>query len=132
MTYTYQCPVRWSDMDANGHVNNAIYSRYLEEARMNAFADLVPDNPQDRLTSNFVVAEQTIKFTRPLVYRAEPVSVVMSVVEIRPVSFKLACEIRDADTVFVTATTHMVAFDSAMGRPRRLSSDERTSLERYS
>jgi acyl-CoA thioester hydrolase len=28
-------PVRWGDMDALGHVNNAVYFRYIEQARIN-------------------------------------------------------------------------------------------------
>ena len=31
-------PLRWSDMDAYGHVNNVQYLRLLEEARITAFA----------------------------------------------------------------------------------------------
>jgi acyl-CoA thioester hydrolase len=31
--YSCEIPVRWGDMDAFGHVNNAIYFRYFEEAR---------------------------------------------------------------------------------------------------
>lgn len=28
-------PIRWGDMDALGHVNNAVYFRYIEQARIN-------------------------------------------------------------------------------------------------
>ncbi|MDE2566900.1 MAG: acyl-CoA thioesterase, partial [Burkholderiales bacterium] len=32
----YECvvPLRWGDMDAMGHVNNTLYFRYLEIARL--------------------------------------------------------------------------------------------------
>ena len=33
MSVTVQIPVRWMDLDALGHVNNATYLNYLEEAR---------------------------------------------------------------------------------------------------
>ena len=33
--------VRWGDMDAMGHVNNAIYFQYLESARVGYFETLV-------------------------------------------------------------------------------------------
>jgi len=29
LRYVYRCPLRWSDMDAYGHVNNAVFIRYL-------------------------------------------------------------------------------------------------------
>ena len=32
--HTFLCPMRWSDMDAYGHVNNVVFLRYLEEARI--------------------------------------------------------------------------------------------------
>jgi acyl-CoA thioester hydrolase len=28
-------PIRWGDMDAYGHVNNTVYFRYMEQARVN-------------------------------------------------------------------------------------------------
>ena len=31
---TTEVPVRWGDMDAFNHVNNAVYMRYLEESRL--------------------------------------------------------------------------------------------------
>ncbi|MBL8130544.1 MAG: acyl-CoA thioesterase [Anaerolineae bacterium] len=33
-------PVRWGDLDALGHVNNATYLTYLEQARITYFRDL--------------------------------------------------------------------------------------------
>ncbi|TXH69882.1 MAG: acyl-CoA thioesterase [Thiothrix sp.] len=34
LVYSCTLAVRWGDMDAFGHVNNAMYLRYLEEARV--------------------------------------------------------------------------------------------------
>ena len=34
LTYQMEIPVRWGDMDAMGHVNNTIYFRYFEIARL--------------------------------------------------------------------------------------------------
>ena len=36
-------PVRWRDLDAFGHVNNATYLGYVEEARVRWFKSLSPD-----------------------------------------------------------------------------------------
>lgn len=33
-------PIRWGDMDAFGHVNNTVYFRYMEEARVTWFGKL--------------------------------------------------------------------------------------------
>jgi acyl-CoA thioester hydrolase len=37
---TVDIPVAWGDMDAMGHVNNTVYFRYFETARIACFADL--------------------------------------------------------------------------------------------
>jgi acyl-CoA thioester hydrolase len=37
-------PIRWGDMDAMGHVNNTIYFRYMEQARISWF-DAMGFNP---------------------------------------------------------------------------------------
>lgn len=33
LIHTAHIPIRWGDMDAMGHLNNASYFRYLETAR---------------------------------------------------------------------------------------------------
>jgi len=32
--FTLQMPIRWADMDAMGHVNNTVYFRFMEQARL--------------------------------------------------------------------------------------------------
>ncbi len=34
MSHHYRCPLRWGDMDAQGHLNNAAFVDYLQEARV--------------------------------------------------------------------------------------------------
>ncbi|MFF6642390.1 acyl-CoA thioesterase [Streptomyces althioticus] len=40
--YTYALPLRWADADAYGHVNNALFPRYMEEARTRMFQEMLP------------------------------------------------------------------------------------------
>lgn len=44
----YSCPMRWSDMDAFGHVNNVVFIRYLEEARIDFMFRLAPGRARRR------------------------------------------------------------------------------------
>lgn len=45
--HTMVIPIRWGDMDAMGHVNNTLYFRYMEIARLQWMFDSgVPANPQ--------------------------------------------------------------------------------------
>lgn len=42
MKHVFTCvmPIRWGDMDAMGHVNNTVYFRYLEQARIEWFESI--------------------------------------------------------------------------------------------
>ena len=37
LVFQIEIPIRWGDMDAMGHVNNTIYFRYMEQARIGWF-----------------------------------------------------------------------------------------------
>lgn len=39
LVHTTRMPIRWGDMDAMGHVNNTVYFRYLEQARIEWFTE---------------------------------------------------------------------------------------------
>src|SRR5437016_10225640 len=34
LVHSARMPIRWGDMDAQGHVNNTVYFRYMEQARI--------------------------------------------------------------------------------------------------
>ena len=34
LVHSVSVPIRWGDMDAQGHVNNTVYFRYMEQARI--------------------------------------------------------------------------------------------------
>ena len=40
LVHTQQMPIRWGDMDAMNHVNNTVYFRYLETARIDWFRSI--------------------------------------------------------------------------------------------
>lgn len=40
---TYAPEIRFADIDSMGHVNNAVYLTYFEQARMNYFRELMAD-----------------------------------------------------------------------------------------
>jgi acyl-CoA thioester hydrolase len=47
LVHTARMPIRWGDMDAMGHVNNTVYFRYLEVARIAWFEEIgCAPNPQ--------------------------------------------------------------------------------------
>ncbi|MGH8826576.1 MAG: acyl-CoA thioesterase, partial [Jiangellaceae bacterium] len=68
-------PLRWADMDAFGHVNNVVYLRYLQEARVDMLFVHAPKHGAEQLASGVVVARHEIAYRAPLHFRAEPVRV---------------------------------------------------------
>ena len=61
-------PVRWRDMDAFDHVNNAAYLGYVEEARVAWFRSLTPD--WDGATAAPIMAAVTMNYRRPITWPA--------------------------------------------------------------
>lgn len=125
-----EVPIRWSDMDAYGHVNNVQYLRYLEEARVELFQQWFG---QDRslLTDGVLVARAEVEYLLPLVHDHRPAAVQIWCSRIGGASYDLAYLVRlgGEDTIYAQAETTMVAFDLQNNRPRRLSGAEREVLQ---
>ncbi|GHI95640.1 MULTISPECIES: acyl-CoA thioesterase [Streptomyces] len=126
MRYTYRCPLRWADMDAYGHVNNVVFLRYLEEARIDFLF-----RPEKDFKQGSVVARHEIDYKRQLVHRHHPVDIELWVTQIRAASFTLTYEVKDGDVVYVRASTVIVPFDFEAQRPRRITAEEREFLQEY-
>lgn len=60
--------VQWGDMDAAGHVNNLVYLRWFETARVDYFARLGQDVVMNDDKPGFILAKQDIKYIFPLTY----------------------------------------------------------------
>jgi acyl-CoA thioester hydrolase len=134
--YTYHCPLRWSDMDVYGHVNNARFLTLYEEARVAMMFTGARKAGLTSLEEGVVIARHEIDYLRPVDYgtensgAAEPrrVRIDMWLVEIRPSRFVVAYELFDDDLVASRARSVCVPFDLATGRPRRLTDAEREFL----
>ncbi|MFF7228509.1 thioesterase family protein [Streptomyces sioyaensis] len=131
MRHLYSCPLRWSDMDAFGHVNNAVFVRYLEEARIDFMHRLAPGDGSPSFTGGSVVARHEIDYVRPLVHRHAPVTVELWVTKISAASMTVGYEVKDEDTLYLRASTVVVPFDFTENRPRRLTAEEKTILKEY-
>ncbi|MFD3523672.1 acyl-CoA thioesterase [Streptomyces sp. NPDC058653] len=127
----YSCPMRWSDMDAFGHVNNVVFIRYLEEARIDFMFRLAPGEGSPSFEGGSVVARHEIDYKLPLVHRHEPVTVELWVAKIGAAMLTIAYEIKDGDQVYVRASTVVVPYDLQAGRPRRITAEEKSFLVKY-
>jgi acyl-CoA thioester hydrolase len=130
-------PLRWSDMDAYGHVNNVQFLRLLEDARVVAFAAHGSDEGGSVVETGLLVARQQIEYLEPLVYRTAPVAIDLWLTDLQTASFDLGYEVLDEaagdgrPTVYARAETTLVLFDRLNDRPRRMTPSERDRLEAW-
>jgi len=142
-------PLRWSDMDAYGHVNNVQFLRLLEDARVIAFAAHGSDEGGSMVSTGLIVARSEIEYLHPLVFRPAPVAIDVWVTHVATANFDLGYEVLDQaesdgeggsgwsgggsasrrPLVYARAETTMVVYDLAEHRPRRLTQDELQRLQ---
>jgi acyl-CoA thioester hydrolase len=67
LVHTQRIEVRWGDMDAMGHVNNTVYFRYMEQARIHWFESLLPRGEAWR-TMSIVIVNASCNFRKPINY----------------------------------------------------------------
>ena len=128
MAHEKRVEIRWSDVDAYMHVNNAVYATYLEECR-DEWVDSALDGSSD--TWDFVLARVAIDFRRELRLEDEEVVVSCTLVRIGNSSLTLREQIRTRDgELAAEAEAVLVARDRKLGRSRPLSETEREAFER--
>ena len=125
--FSYQCALRWSDMDVYGHVNNARFLTLYEEARVAMLFTGAREAGLTSLEQGVVISRHEIDYLRPIDYGAT-VRIDMWLDEIRPSRFVVGYEMFDGDVVASRARSVCVPFDLSGGRPRRLTDGEREFL----
>lgn len=129
--HVYRCPLRWSDMDIYGIVNNVAFLRLLEEARVDLIFRLGPTGKDAFFGGGSVVVRHEIEYRRQLVHRHEPVDIEMWVSRLQSATVRIDYEVKDADTVYAVASTTMAPFNYQKGRPRALTDDESAFFEKF-
>jgi acyl-CoA thioester hydrolase len=68
--YKYKTPIaiRFSDIDAVGHVNNAVYLTYFEEARIKYWRDIVQ---WDMNEDGVIVGRSEVNYLKPILLNDE-------------------------------------------------------------
>lgn len=128
--YVTEVRVRWSDLDAFGHVNNARTVTLLEEARVDWLFVDAARHGVSRLTEGIVVARLEIDYRRAIGFGL-PVTVSMGVATLRTSSFAVDYLVSVGGTTVAHAMTVMVPVDPTTFRPRRIDEGERAYLTRF-
>jgi acyl-CoA thioester hydrolase len=110
--YEMAVDVRFRDVDAMGHVNNAVYSTYMEQARLDYLEDVVGEGIFGDV--GVVIADLHVDFARPIDYE-ESVVVGVRTGELGTSSIPVEHEIRADGTVAATAEGSLVTYDSEAG-----------------
>ena len=127
MAHEKRVEIRWSDVDAYLHVNNAVYATYLEECRDEWVEETLGDAGD---SWDFVLARVAIDFRRELRLEDEEVVVSCGLERIGNSSLTLSEQIRTRDgEVAAEAEAVLVARDRELGRSRPLSGSERRAFE---
>ncbi|WP_350349714.1 thioesterase family protein [Agromyces sp. G08B096] len=141
-------PLRWSDLDAYGHVNNARMLSLLEEARIQAF--WVSDDSSEHAagattavidaspgaTTFTLIARQEVEYLEPIPYQRQPVDIELWIGRMGGASLDVCYEVYspagvEPRTLYTRASTTIVLVDAATGRPRRIDERERAAWEPY-
>lgn len=134
---TVPVALRWSDIDAYAHVNNAELLRILEEARISAFwASSDPARPKTAILdatpgahTATLIARLEIEYLRPIPYQSEPLNIHMWISHLGGASLDLCYEVYDHANreKFAHALTTIVMADATTQKPRRVTADERAA-----
>ncbi len=132
--YRVSVPLRWSDMDAYGHVNNVQFLRLLEDARVTGFEQWF-GRDKALLDEGVLVTRHEIEYIAPLTFRHAPIAVDMWCTKVGGAGFDLGYDVRDPDGVgaghYARAETGLVVYDFPASSPRRIRPDEREILQAH-
>ena len=129
--FVHQAALRWSDMDAYGHVNNARFLTLYEEARVALFFIGAREQGLGSFEEGIVISRHEVDYLRPVDY-GDAVRIEMWVDEVRPSRFTIAYELFDDALVASRARSVCVPYNLTQARPRRISDAERAFLDQWS
>ncbi|PXW30669.1 UNVERIFIED_CONTAM: acyl-CoA thioester hydrolase [Williamsia faeni] len=128
-------PVRWSDMDAFGHINHARMVTLMEEARVEWL--LSAGEQYAPLIKSAMIVTVEIRYQAQLRHEDSPLRISMWIKGFRSVDFTIGYEVRsahaDADSKpACVASTQMAVVDIEKQSLRRLTDTEKGYLSQWS
>ena len=123
--------VRWDDLDAMGHVNNAKYLTYAQEARFLWATEEFSGAMRETSLIEMVVARAEIDFVEPIYEGGRFVDVEITIGKIGNSSFNMLFTIGDQGKIFARVMTVQVAVSTETMKSRPLTDKEREFLTTY-
>lgn len=125
--FVHWSPLRWGDLDAQGHVNNGRYLDHLQDARV-AFLLSAPEPVGQMLDTGVLVAAHQVEYLAPVEFSGQSLRVELWVDQVGASRFVIGYEVFDGDTLCARARTAATPYDLAGQRLRRLTEVERKAL----
>jgi acyl-CoA thioester hydrolase len=125
--YAVDVAVRYQDVDALGHVNNAIYATYLEEARVQYLPDVLGDTG----AIEAVLANLEIDYRRPVTLEDGFVTVEIAVVDVGTKSVTFEYEVYASGDLAAEASTVQVAYDGETKESVEIPEEWRETLREF-
>lgn len=131
MRHKCKAHVRWNDLDAFGHVNNANYLTYVQESRADFTWWSRKRAGETPLLMDMVVARAEVDFLEPIYEGGFDLDVEIWVTKIGNASFDLAYQMSSNGNIHANAKTVQVAVSMETKKSRPLTDIERGYLGRY-
>jgi acyl-CoA thioester hydrolase len=131
-TFVHRERVRFGDLDAMRHLNNVVFLRYFETARIAFMRDLFPKHDPahpETSRSGLIFAECHIRYRSP-VHFDEEVGIECSVGEIRRSAFQMNFEMRVEERLAAEGYGWLVGFDYEAQSSAPLPEPLREALEK--
>jgi acyl-CoA thioester hydrolase len=131
--YKYKTPIaiRFSDIDAVSHVNNAIYLTYFEEARLKYWREIIN---WDLTKNGIIVGRSEVNYLKPIVLKDE-VSCYVRVTRIGNSSFDVMHVLVKAtphgEEICTTGKTVCVSYDYSANKSVSIPQPERLRMIAY-
>lgn len=124
--YTTDIEIRFADLDAYGHVNNAVFFTYLEHARVKLFQEYFGAFLDSSLL--FLVVRAECDYRLPITLK-DRLLITLTVEQLRHTSFTFLYRLHDGhERVYATARTVMVGYDPHLKRPAALPAEIRATF----
>ena len=128
--FRLQLQARFRDCDLLGHVNNAVYFTYMEEARLGYWRTLTGGLPHGTVPG-LILARAECDFIRPI-RQGERIEVWLGTTKIGKTSIAMDCEMLDDKGELVAkGKTVMVTYDYSSAKPIPVPDWCRAKLEEY-
>ena len=130
--YYHPIEVRYGDLDPQGHVNNASYLTYFEQARIAYIAHLGLWTSNSFIDIGIILADAHLNFRKPVVF-GQPVRVGVRVAHLGTKSLRMEYSLQDSaeNAELANGSTILVTFDYPTGQTIPIPENWRSAITAF-